>query len=266
MNKIHLNIAGAFSKFHLLGGIILRHQKIEISVYDGLKHEWAGGRVHKYNSKFDTQKLKFYNSRGIKVYIAFSNNICDTSNPEGNKILQILNDTQNGVILCDGALRNLIKERYPKISTIYSITGHSNNINEINYNLESEYDLVVPRFEWIFNKEFLAKANPTKYEVMLNDTCKYGCHLWNDHFSAISTYNRTHIGNPDEIQECWLPKFDPSITSKHECMDLSADAIQKCLNLGYRHFKFSGRENPDSDFISELNAYLTILNERTIND
>lgn len=235
------------------------NQKIKISVYDGLKHEWAGGRVHKYNSTFNSQKLKFYNSKGIKVYIAFSNNVCNVDDLEGNKILRILDDTQNGVILCDPKLQEHISKNYPKISTIYSITGHSNNINEIDYSLESKYDLIVPRFEWIFNENFLKNANTSKYEVMLNDTCKYGCPLWNDHFSAISAYNRTRIGNPDEIQECWLPKFDPSIASTHECMDLSAGAIQKCFHLGYRHFKFSGRENPDADFSEELNKYLEIL-------
>lgn len=256
--KIHLNIAGAFSKFHILSHLQVP-SNVEISVYDGILHPWSGGRILKYNKKFSESLIRYYNNTGKKVFIALSNHYIDIQDSDGIKILDFLNNTGNGVILCNPELKSLIDSEYPDIQTIYSITGHPNDANLRNTSLEDSYGLIVPRFEWIFNPEFLASANTSKYEVMLNDTCILNCKYWNDHFREISKSNAMVLEGSDEIQECWIPKFNPSIASKHSCMDLDSNAIARCLELGYRHFKFSGRENCDADFIAELNRYLSIF-------
>lgn len=255
---IHLNIAGAFSKFHLLSNLNVP-ANIQVSVYDGILHPWSGGRILKYNKKFSEPLIIYYNKTGKKVFIALSNHYIDTSDSDGLAILEFLNKTSNGVILCNPELKNLIDSRYPNIQTIYSITGHANDANLFDTSLEAHYNLVVPRFEWIFNAEFLANADTSKYEIMLNDTCIFGCKYWNDHFRAISRSNAFALPGTDKIQECWIPKFNPSETSKHSCMDLDANAIKQCLELGYSHFKFSGRENNDVNFITELSRYLDIF-------
>lgn len=258
--QIHLNIAGGFSKFHILNSISIP-SNTQISVYDGVLHPWSGGRILKYNKKFSEKIIKYYNNKGIKFFIALSNHYIDIGDTEGIAILDFLNKTSNGVILCNQNLNKLIQSNYPNISTIYSITGHSNDANDFSsaISLESEYNLVVPRFEWIFNSDFLAIANTAKYEIMLNDTCVYGCKYWNDHFRAISRSNAFLLPGNDDIQECWIPRFEPSIQSNHECMDLDFNAIQKAINLGYSNFKFSGRENPDSSYRLELEKYIGCL-------
>lgn len=258
--KMHLNIAGAFSKFHILSHLEAPNN-IKISVYDGVLHPWSGGRILKYNKKFSESIIRYYNNTGKKVFIALSNHYVDTQDSDGIKMLEFLDTTNNGVILCNPELKALIDSKYPDIETIYSITGHPNDSNAFLHckELEGSYNLIVPRFEWIFNPEFLAIANTSKYEVMLNDTCVLNCKHWNDHFRAISKSNAMVLEGLDETQECWIPKFNPSIASKHACMDLTKQSILRCINLGYSHFKFSGRENSDSAFASELNRYIRIF-------
>lgn len=253
-NTISLNIAGAFSKFGIIAGF--PKLPLEIRVYDGILHEWCGGRIRKYQAKFDLNKLKFYCNRNIKVFITFSNHYIDTNDTYGNEILSILEDLNCGVILNNNDLWYHIKTKYPGIETIYSITGHSDSMD---FSLENRYNLIVPRFEWIFDAEFLKYADTAKYEIMLNDTCIKNCQYWLEHFKAISERNILPQDNDCDIQECWIKKFDPNKTSKYEFMDLDAKAIRKALNLGYRHFKFSGRENNDAEFEAELYKYIEIL-------
>lgn len=257
-----LFIAGGFVKFKIITDAlrnISQKRYRDIVVFDGCGDlPWNGGRVNVYNEPFNLLKYKYYQSKGIGFYCTFSNDVIDLENPEGNKILDVLNrGKNNGVIVCNHTLRDYIREKYPNLKICLSITYFDSievpeNIKE----LEEKYDYICPRFEMIFNPDFLKIINPKKYKIMLNDTCKYGCKLWKKHFSEISRYNRDNNGDPYKIQECWLPNFNPDIESECECMDLDENAIEKCKNIGYENFKISGREMTDTDFLDEIRKYM----------
>lgn len=260
-------LAGGFTKFKVISNALrnIPSKKYkDICVFDGCGNlPWNGGRVNLYNEPFNLTKYKYFQSKGIGFYMTFSNDIIDTSNSEGNKILDILNKGKNnGVIISDDNFRLYLRENYPNLKICLSITSFKDiSVPENIKELENNYDLICPRFEMIFNPDFLKVINPKKYKIMLNDTCKYGCKLWRKHFSEISRVNRENNLNIEEqkkIQECWLPNFDPNIESEYECMDLSKDAIEKCKKIGYEHFKISGREMTDTDFREELSRYLLI--------
>lgn len=264
-----LFIAGGFVKFKIITDVIRKispSRYKDIVVFDGVGNlPWNGGRVNIYNEKFSPaslHKYKYFQNKGIGFYMTFTNDIIDTSDKEGNEILSILNSGKNnGVIVSNHEFRDFIRKNYPNLKICLSITSFDSidvpkNIKE----LEENYDLICPRFEMIFNPDFLKVINPKKYKIMLNDTCVYGCKLWKKHFHAISKYNRDEIGDPHKIQECWLPNFNPDIESKCECMDLDKDAIEKCKEIGYINFKISGREMSDSDFLDEIHKYIEIRN------
>lgn len=261
-----INAAGAFRKSHILVPFIVGHglQK-EFCVYDGVDHPWAGGRIQSLiSTKFNEHLLKLYNRIGIPVFLTFSNPVIDLKDTDGRTMLNKLdyignkNNVRNGVILVNEDFRQFLREKYPNLILKYSITGHSNDCRDFDISLESKYDIVVPRFENVFNEDFLKVADTSKYEVMVNDTCRFGCKLWNDHFREIARCNITKINDEEarKIQECWLPNFNPEINSKSECMDMTKEAIKKAKSLGYGHFKISGRENSDSSFSYDLNTYV----------
>lgn len=278
-----INVAGAFRKSNILRIFVMQNKNIDMCFYDGVDYcRWNGGRINN-DTFFDAKIFDFYNNYNKGVYLTFSNRFIDDLNDARcNDLLHILNTNSiNGVILCNDDLRKHIRDRYPKLNLIYSITGHPSDItiNDklIDYlkDLESKYDLIVPRFEWTFNKEFYSNINPKKYEIMVNDTCKYGCTLFREHFDAINNLNRIY-GNPhktipvDELKrvhECWLPNFDPEKGSEHDrkkygdClgMDLSPLAVKNAKKIGYDNWKIMGRENNDEQFKKDLYWYTKIL-------
>lgn len=244
-----VNIAGAFRHFDEIQKLYVKNltffKKNQIQVYDGIDSKWSGGRVNIYSSTFDIKKLEFYNNKNIGVYLTFSNFYIDTSLEEENKILEILNKNPlNGVIISNEDFRIYLRKNYPNLKLFKSITSFDSlKLCDYDFNdLESKYDFICPRFEWVFNPEFHKLIDPKKYEIMTNDTCIENCKLWYKHFKSISKYNIDNIGDPHKIQECWL-NFD--FNSKHNCfngMDLNKEEIQKCLEIGFNCFKISGRE------------------------
>lgn len=275
---IDINIAGAFCKHKILTLLMFKY-KFNFSVFDGVEFcKWNGGRVNKENP-FDSKILEYYNKKNIPVYFTFSNPNIDLNDPTGNFLLEQIKNFTNGCIIVNDNLREYIRSKYPNLKLIYSVTGHPNNpIVDIKYlkDLEKRYDLIVPRYEWTFNPEFYNNVDVSKYEIMINDTCKYNCALWNDHFSAIAKLNEQ--GDPYchtdkktivKIQECWIPGFNPSVGSEEDrqkygdClgMDLSVNALKNAIKIGYKHFKIMGRENINKVFFDETSCFLDKIKE-----
>lgn len=270
---ININLAGAFCKHKILTLLIFKY-KFNYSVFDGVEYcKWNGGRVNKCNP-FDPKILEYYNKKNIPLYFTFSNPNIDLNDTTGNFLLEQIKDYNNGCIIVNDNLREYIRSKYPNLKLIYSVTGHPNNPSvDIKYlkDLEKRYDLIVPRYEWTFNPEFYNNVDVSKYEIMINDTCKYNCELWNDHFSAIAKLNEQ--GDPYcdtskkeiiKIRECWIPGFNPSVGSEEDrqkygdClgMDLSVNALKNAIKIGYKHFKIMGRENSNDVFFAETSDFL----------
>lgn len=258
---MRIRVAGAFSHYNeLLPFIIKNKLQNKISVYDGINSTWSGGRICRlYPTEFNLKQFETYQSLGISVFLTFSNHQINLNSTKELEILEILNTGKNnGIVLVNEELRSLCRSKFKNLRLIYSITGHSDNFEDFDTSLEQKYDLIVPRFENVFNPKFLAKADTSKYEILVNDTCVLGCRLWNRHFKAINNTNtcskEQSIEELQKIQECWIPGFNPNAESKHECMDLTTEAIQRACSLGYRHFKISGRELKEN-YINEITKY-----------
>ena len=268
-----INIAGAFSHFNELLIITMKQKLKGISVFDCLgDHPWNGGRVnHLYSSPFSEDIVNLWNSRKVGVFLTLSNHYIDFSK-EPVEELSILNRSPlNGVIVSNHSLAMLIRKKYPNLKLMLSVTYFDSLKIPFNLKqLEEMYDIICPRYEWVFNPEFYQQAELSKYEVMLNDTCKYNCGLWSKHFDAINRANysgETDIAKLHSIQECWLTNGNPrdgwqSDVEKYGDalgMDLSPNQIKKALKIGYRNWKISGREFSKAEYIEEISEFLTGL-------
>lgn len=268
-----INIAGAFSHFNELLIITMKQKLKEISVFDCLgDHPWNGGRVnYLYSSPFNEDVVNLWNSRKVGVFLTLSNRYIDFSK-EPVEELSILNRSQlNGIIVSNYSLAMLIRKKYPNLKLMLSVTYFDSLKIPFNLKqLEEMYDIICPRYEWVFNPGFYQQAELSKYEVMLNDTCKYNCSLWGKHFDTINHANysgETDIARLHSIQECWLANGNPRDGWQSDIekygdalgMDLSPNQIKKALKIGYRNWKISGREFSKAEYIEEISEFLTSL-------
>lgn len=266
-------IAGAFSKFNDLSLYILRHKphkRYGITVYDGIMScSWNGGRINR-DIEYKDSQIEFYYNRGIGIALTFSNPEIDLDDVIGNNLLDKFHRDGNRIILINEELRNYIRKYYPRYELTYSITGMGNiNIpmrnDDLKFyrDLELKYDLIVPRMEHVFDSKF-EELDQSKYEILLNDTCIWNCPYYKEHFELIAKQNTIahkpweELGHDEcfKIEECWLPKFDPSIESQYDGMDISKSKIEELKLRGIEHFKISGRELVSEEFIIELNTFL----------
>jgi collagenase-like PrtC family protease len=256
-------IAGAFSKpIPIIKFISKINTNVdEIVVYDGInKCKWNGGRINR-DVWYNDGLIDYYYSKGVKIALTFSNHNIDLSDPIGNELLDKFHREGNALIIVNDDLRKYVRENYPKYDLIYSITGMGllniplqDNDIEFYKDLEKKYDWIVPRFEHIFDKRS-DELDKTKWEVMVNDTCVYKCRHFDEHFKAIADENTAGRPYSKEIEECWIPKFDPNVESKHNCMDISKEYIDKLKEAGVRSFKITGREMQDDELFSDIMTY-----------
>ena len=256
-------VAGAFSRSLAIVKFLSTYEgDANIVVYDGIdKCKWNGGRINR--DIFHKDGLtQYYYSHDIGIALTFSNPVIDLTDETGNFLLEKFHKEGNAIILCNEELRKYIRENFPKYELIHSITAMGllniplqDSDIEYYHQLEQDYDWIVPKFEHVFDKR-ADELDRSKWEVMVNDTCIWKCKYFDEHFKAIAHENV--LGNPysAEIEECWIPKFDPDVTSKYNCMDIDPEHIQKLKDVGVKSFKITGREMTDDEFIHELKVYL----------
>lgn len=257
-------LAGAFSKsvplIKFLGERIVDSN--QLVVYDGInKCRWNGGRINR-DVFYKDSLIDYYYSKGVSIALTFSNYKIDVTDPLGNELLAKFHKEGNALIIVNEELRKYVRDNFPKYDLIYSITGlgllniplQDSDI-ALYKQLEQDYDWIVPRFEHIFDPR-ANELDPTKWEVMLNDTCVWGCKYWDQHFKAIADENTAGRPYSKEVEECWLPKFDPNKDSKYECMDIEPPAMKRLQELGVKSFKITGREMQDNEYYGELTRFV----------
>lgn len=291
---INLNVAGAVVHYDefikKLPVLKLKNKNINFTVYEGPNLcQWNGGRINR--EIFLTQEmLERYNKFGIAVSLTFTNPVINLEDETGNELIRMLVESgkkyniRNKVVLVNEVLRQYLRDT-TDLELIYSITGHPSDITLSNDTihrykiLEEKYDWIVPKFEHVFEEFFYENVDTSKYELLINDTCVYGCPYYHEHFKAIAQQN-FGVDNPwkdfgfdhcYEIEECWLPNFDPNVGSakdkdKHGDklgMNYTRDMIKKSLSLGYQAFKISGRENTTEFIVYEIETFCNDINERS---
>lgn len=272
--KRNLTVAGAFTwnwaEFLIRTKI---HKQFNLTMYDGVNNcKWNGGRINR-DLNITQKEIEFYNRLGISVSFTFSNHIIDLEDTTGNTLLVWLDNSQkkygvvNEITLVNEDLRLMLKNY--NFRTKFSITGH--DLTDISIedlriyykDLESKYDLIVPKMEHVFLDVF---QDVQKYELMLNDTCLPNCQYYFEHFQKINEVNTIFGDRPAYkdcnesvvIEECWLPKFDPNLpnTNSKYGIDFTPEMLRRASDLGFCNFKVSGRENKLEDIINDIELIL----------
>lgn len=284
---INLNLAGAvvhydqFSK--KLPILNIRNKNISLNVYDGPNLcQWNGGRINR-DIQLSNEIIEKYNRHGISVSLTFTNPEIDLTDSTGLQLLNSLKlsgekySIKNKIVLINEKLRQFLRDNYD-FELIYSITGHPSDVtlNDELLNrykeLELKYDYIVPKFEVVFEPNFYNVINKSKYELLINDTCVYGCPYYHEHFKAIAEQNSISTNPWKElghntcfkIEECWLPNFNPDIGSEKDKenygeklgMDYTTEMTHKALNIGYTSFKISGRENSPELMFNDIKKFI----------
>lgn len=268
---------GAFRDPNYLILQILKHHHNpnQFIFYDGVDNSiWNGGKPNILSkSTYSYKTLKKLNSMGIGVYLTYSNFFIEDINlSHENQILEQLNESDlNGVILVSDLLYNHIKSNYKNLKTALSVSSFKTwNHNDYNFTeLEDKYDYICPMYTWSFDETFIKKINPSKYKIMLNDTCKVNCKNWHNHFVEICKTNLNPSITPEEadkIYQCWIAtetnnpnngwKEDRERLGMGVGMDITKDGIKKLQELGYTHFKVQGRDMPKLEFSRTITEYL----------
>jgi len=257
-------LAGAFSKSIPL--IKFLSQRLvdsdQLIVYDGInKCSWNGGRINR-EVFYSDALIEYYYSKGISIALTMSNHRINLADETGNHLLEKFHKEGNALIIVNDDLRKYVREYYPKYDLIYSITGMGLlNIplqdSDVAWykDLESKYNWIVPRFEHVFDTRAV-ELDRTKWEVMLNDTCVWGCKHWDEHFKAIADENTAGRPYSKAVEECWLPKFDFNKDSKYPAMDIRPENMRKLIDLGVRSFKITGREMGDNEYYGEIMRFV----------
>lgn len=291
-----VNIAGAVTHYDefikKLPILNIKNKNINFTVYEGANLcRWNGGRVNR-DVTLTPEMADRYNKLGIHISLTFTNSEIDITDTVGNQLLDLISSTgkkynmNNKVVLVNDNLRKHIRTNYPDIEIIYSITGHPSDVTitpaliDRYKDLETKFDIIVPKFEVVFEPEFYNNVDVSKYELLINDNCKYGCPYYHEHFKEIAKQN-TISDNPwkelghdhcFKIEECWLPNYNPWIGSKSDInkhgeklgMNYTRDMIKKVIKLGFKSFKLSGRENPTHVIMEEIETFCKNINERSM--
>ena len=286
-DKIRINLGGAFAKKTQLLPYILKNKSIvssfNLTVFDGINNcSWNGGRINRSIS-YDDSTIDFYYRNNINIALTFTNPTINLEDQIGNHLLEKFHRDGNCIISVNDELRSYIAHEYPRYKHTRSITSFgdisipmSNEDFDRYKSLEDQYDYIVPRMEHVFDKRF-KDLNPDKYEVMVNDTCLYGCPLYKEHFEKIALQNTLYEkpweeGDPEEmykIEECWLPNFNPcnghagnkKKYGEDYGMDLTIKQIKRLVDVGVKNFKITGREMTIDQYNGELNNYIKPLYE-----
>lgn len=292
-NQIKINIAGAVvhleSLLKELRILKLSHKNIQFTVYEGPNRcQWNGGRINR-DIILTEEIIHKYNKAGISISLTFTNPEINLTDKIGNELLQKLNysstlyNIQNKIVLVNDDLRKYLRRNF-NFELIYSITGHQSDVRitdellEHYKDLESKYDYIVPKFELVFQEKFYRNVNTEKYELLINDTCKYACQFYHEHFKEIAKQNTVSTNPWNELgfehcfktEECWLPKFNPDIGSIEDKekykeklgMSYDKEMLHRALELGYTCFKLSGRENTSEQLINDVQRYVRDIIKR----
>lgn len=110
-------------------------------------------------------------------------------------IEKLLNIGVRNIRVTSNELIYLIKEKFPEINIFTSTTQEYYNINQyINMLEDNKIKEIIPSWNENKNFKFLKNLNSlfpeTNIELMLNEGCRFGCHLRLSH--SIQTWNKLH--------------------------------------------------------------------------
>ena len=232
---------------------------------------WNGCRnvSGKYDRSINEKIMKECNSRGIPLRFTFTNPLIEEkhlSDKVCNDILKMADNGMNEVIVMSPILEQYIRENYPGYKITSSTCKQIRDMNDLNAELDKDYNLVVIDYNWNNKFDDLALIkDKQRCEILVNACCQPACPRRGEHYRSIGKYqielcsvakSSLNIGRENIVKEPFLCQYmDYNIyTIKDFSTHISPDDIEtKYLPMGFGQFKLEGRTIGD---IKMLEMYI----------
>lgn len=214
---------------------------------------WNGGGYNMGELMYlkDIEKLlDYYDDLNIALQLTCTNPCLeeiDMYDRYCNAVLErFISHPLNSILVASPVLENYIRNKYPDAKIDWSIvaTTQPENIN-LDYNnyLDNYNRIVIPR---IHSKDFdyLSRIDETKrdkIEILCTDPCPANCPRMASHYKD---YTRTTLFLTSEMEfPCTMLDREDLFTFKHKNDRIFYEELPKYQELGYEHFKISGRKD-----------------------
>ncbi len=235
---------------------------------------WNGGRnvSGEYNYAINEKIMKEFNGRGIPLRFTFTNPHItekELSDKWCNEMLKMADNGLNEVIVMSPILEKYIRENYPGYKITSSTCKQIRDMNDLNAELDKDYNLVVIDYNWNNKFDDLALIkDKSRCEILVNACCQPACPRRGDHYSTIGKYQ---IDLCTAAQSSLKIKGGNIVTDPFPCqyMDyniyksknfsthISPEAIEeKYLPMGFNQFKLEGRTIGDIHMLEMYVYYL----------
>jgi collagenase-like PrtC family protease len=210
---------------------------------------WNGGRNLMRKGEFVSLKtaeeiLNFYRRYNIPIRFTFSNSLIEKKHLNdyySNEILSMINPKIDWVIISSPMLYQYIKNRYPNIRTIHSVTTLLPNELDVILQHTKDYDLVVLPSELNYDGtlEKIDIEKRKKIEILVNEGCKPYCPYKLEHYYTISKANLEFDAFSD-TNFCGK-HYNDNQKDFAKSLVLNNEQVEKICQLGYTYFKISSR-------------------------
>lgn len=274
MKNINISVGGFHEKQEILISILdyfnkYSHHKYNDTVIDRYfdcfpQLKWAGGRTvdrnREFNFNYAEETVRYFNKIGVGLFATFTNKFIDKGDLQDehcNNVLELLSGgEENGVVVNSEILEHYIKENYPSINILLSVTKfYPKNEEKLHDAIKNGHSIVVLPPEYNTNYSFLDKiCYPDKLEVIINETCIAGCKLKELHYDLISIENRYNDERKNNIFICSNSSFQDE---RYLNLLLTRyDILYLHHRYNINRYKFSGRGLSDRVYLLFLCYYL----------
>ena len=224
---------------------------------------WNGGRA--VGGVFDPEMTKKilheYNSRGIPLRFTFTNpHITEKhlDNKACNEIMKMADNGMNQVIVMSPLLEEYIRKTYPNYKITSSTCKQIRDMNDLNNELDKDYNLVVLDYNWNNKFDDLALIKDrARCEILVNACCQPNCQRRGEHYN---------YEGKNQLQICAAGQSSLAIGSQYIKIEdfncqygynniltiqdyityVSPEDIEsKYLPMGFNQFKLEGRTAGD---------------------
>lgn len=231
---------------------------------------WNGGRIFAGNYQDQNERKEMvekYNDLGIGIIYTFTNTSVDSRGYAdylcNSDIDNIINNTDiNKIIIADENLKQYIQNKYSDKDLKFILSTTSDAVLEKNMKLlkelEDQYDLIVPNYNFNNTKSLLNIKNSSKYEILLNPQCIDNCKFEKEHYKNISDINSERLTLLDEFK---CPYEANMIHRLENLMNNKSfvtveDLYSKYKNKGFTTFKINGRTSGDWNVVQYYLYYM----------
>lgn len=270
--KAYFHIAGLLEKYRIISELlnIYSNERYKFlpyaeiyGIYGCNKSKWGSGRVIRNDVSNPFEVSNFMSKYpNICSELVFTNSLlteqhlCDT---DGNTLLEaFINRTNTDVIINSHLLERYIKDKYPNVSFISSITKCLTKEETIKALNSNEYKRIIIDGNFIKDFDFLfSLPNKQKCEILVNDVCTLICGKRKEHFEI---YDRASLGEDIETNVCDAYNGECVARPLYGMMKfplfVKSEEIPIYVENGIQHFKIQGRTNYDLDYVETLVYYL----------